>query len=161
MTERDIEFLLDLYQKNYVKGEIRNNESKKRIRHEAKRKHRHLVFDGLLSETKNIKSLHMNNNQIKMVRYLIDEFNLEFQELHRRTSEECIILSFMFYVKMIDQPKINVGSYEICSRHKLTDNVFETIVCRMLLKFMKKCPIVPYHNYNNDEHDRLITTGER
>ena len=154
----DREYLLHLYEKEYVKGERHTNQYKQRIKHESKRKHRHLIFDELLNEA---RILHLNNNQVKVVRYLIDDFNDEFKELHRRLSEEAIILSFMFYVKMIDDPKINITRYRVSTKYELTNQAFETIVCRMLLKFMKRCPIRPYHNYNNDEHEVLIREGKR
>ena len=51
--ERDINFLLNLYEKEYVKGEIRSKETKKKIRYETKRKNRHLIFD----ELRNIRNL--------------------------------------------------------------------------------------------------------
>jgi len=151
--ERDIRFLLNLYEKEYVEGEKHSREYNKKIRNESKRKHRHLLFNELLLEA---EPLQLNNNQIKIVRYLIDDFNEEFKILHGNASEEAIILTFMFYVKIIETPRIKLGQYKITTTYKLTNSVFETIVCRMLLKFMKKCPIVPYHRYSEDEHEYLL-----
>lgn len=156
--DRDIEFLLGLYEKEYVKGEKHRAEYKLRIKHESKRKNRHLILDGLLNEA---EILNLNKDQIKLVRYLIDDFTDEFQILHRRASEECIILAFMFYVKIIESPRIKIGAYSISNKYNLTNQVFETIVCRMLLKFMKRCPIKPTKNYTKDEHDILIREGRR
>ena len=70
--DRNINFLLNLYEKEYVKGEIRSNQTKKTIRNESKRKHRHLLLDELIIES---EKLQLNPNQIKIVRYLIDDFN--------------------------------------------------------------------------------------
>lgn len=154
--ERDIRFLLNLYEKEYVKGEQRPHETKMRIKHESKRKNRHLILNSLLNEA---APLNLNNDQIRIIRYLIDDFNTDFQELHRRVSEETIILAFIFYMKKVDNPKTRIDSYRISTKYNLTPQVFETIICRMLLKFMKKCPIKPYHNYNKDEHT-LLMKGE-
>lgn len=157
--DRDIRFLLDLYENSaYVKGERHSREYKKKIRDETKRKHRHLIFDELLVEA---ETLHLTRDQIKIVRYLIDDFNDEFKQLHRNASEEAVVLAFMFYVKKIITPKTRLSSYRITSKYKLTNNMFETILCRMLLKFMKKCPIVPYRNYGRDEHEHLLKGDER
>ena len=83
--DRDIRFLLDLYENSvYVKGERHSREYKKKIRDETKRKHRHLIFDELLVEA---ETLHLTRSQIKIVRYLIDDFNDEFKQLHRNASE--------------------------------------------------------------------------
>ena len=158
MGERDIPFLLELYENEYVKGEQHSKETKKRIRYESKRKNRHLILDELLTEA---TALQLTKDQIKIIRYLIDEFNTCFKDLHRRVSEETIILAFIFYVKMIDTPKIRIDSYRISTKHHLTNHVFETIVCRMLLQFMKKCPIRPYNDYSKDEHEILIKEGKR
>ena len=157
--DRDIRFLLNLYEKNvYVKGERHGREYKKKIRDETKRKHRHLIFDELLVEA---ETLHLTQDQINIVRYLIDDFNEEFKQLHRNASEEAVVLAFMFYVKKIMAPKTRLSSYKVTSKYKLTNNMFETILCRMLLKFMKKCPIVPYRNYRGDEHEQLLKGDER
>lgn len=156
--ERNIDYLLNLYESQYVQGEATGKEYRNRNRKESKRKNRHLLLDELLNEA---EALHLNRNQIKMIRYLIDEFNDEFQDLHRQASEKTIILAFMFYVKMIDSPRTKLESYKISKTYNLTNNVYETILCRILLKFMKKCPIKPYHNYSKDEHDILIREGRR
>ena len=156
--ERDINFLLDLYEKNYVKGEIRSKESKQKIRYETKRKNRHLIFDELRNEA---DSINLSPNQIKLVRYLIDDFNEDFKNLHRKAKEETVILVFMFYLKKIETPSIRLESYRICGKYGLTNHVFEIIVCRMLLKFMKKCPIVPTNNYSKKDHEILLREGKR
>ena len=153
---RDIEFLLNLYEQEYVKGERRSPESQRKIRYESWRKHRHLIFDELLLEI----PIELNTNQIKVIRYMIDEFNDDFKKLHRRSSDECIILAFMFYLIKIETPKIRLGDYRICSKYGLTDTVFEVILCRLLLSFMKKCPIVPHQTYG-ENHDALVREGRR
>lgn len=157
-NNRDINYLLNKYDAQYVKGERVSSAMRNKNRIESKRKHRHLLLDSLKNEA---EKLNLNNSQLLIVRYLIDEFNTEFQQLHRKASEEAIILAFMFYVKMIDEPRTQIGKYRISTKYNLTDKVYEIILCRMLLKFMKKCPIRPYGSYNNDEHDILIREGRR
>ena len=157
-NNRPLNYLLQKYNNQYVKGEKISNTLRNKNRTESKRKHRHLLLDNLKNEA---EKLNLNNSQIIIVRYLIDEFNKEFQELHRKASEETIILAFMFYVKMIDEPRTRIDKYRVSSKYNLTDKVYEIILCRMLLKFMKKCPIRPYGNYASDEHDILIREGHR
>ena len=158
MSERDIEFLLDKYEKAYVEGERTSNEYQKKSRYERWRKNRHLILDELLLEANGVT---LSNNQIKIIRYLIDEFNENFRSLHYRSSDETIILAFIFYMKKVESPRIRLNNYRICTKYELTDTVFEIITCRLLLHFMKKCPIRPYHNYNNDKHEILIREGKR
>lgn len=153
---RDIEFLLNLYEQEYVKGERRSSESQRKIRYESWRKNRHLLFDELLLEI----PIELNNNQIKVIRYMIDEFNDDFGALHRKSSDECIILAFMFYLIKIKTPGIRLTDYRICTKYGLTDAVFEVILCRLLLSFMGKCRIRP-SSHGKDEHDILSREGKR
>ena len=156
-NERDIRFLLNLYQKEYVKGEVRSKEFDKNIRDEATRKHRHLIFDELVNEI----NTSFNSDQVMMVRYLIDDFNEDFKQLHRKVEDETIILAFMFFLKKLEKPSVRLSDYAVCSKYRLTNDVFEIVLCRMMLKFMKRCPIVPYNRYGKDEHDILVRSGER
>jgi len=157
MTERDIDFLLDLYKDPYVKGEQRSNDTKNKINVESKRKNRHLILDELLLEA---KILVLTPNQKQLVRDLIDDFNNDFQNLHRQASEECIILAFIFFVKKLETPRIKLSQYRITKKYKLTDQIFENILCRLTLKFMQRVPIVPRQT-SKDEHDVLVREGKR
>lgn len=163
-----MEYLLGLYEKPYVKGERRSKETNRNLRHEQKRKNRHLIFDELCLELFNdfdelcleAKTLILSPDQKKLVRYLIDEFSSKFKQLHHTASEKCIILAFMFYVKKVENSKIKLQSYRITKKYGLTDQVFEIIVCRLLESFMKKIPIVP-RAHKVDEHDILVREGKR
>ena len=158
MGDRDIKFLLDLYENNnYVKGEEQSRETRRKNKQETKRKNRHLIFDELCLEA---KTLIFTPDQKKIVRYLIDDFNNEFQYLHRKASEECIILAFMFFLKKIENPMIRLESYRITKKYGLTDHVFELIVCRLTLEFMKKTPIKP-RQYTRGNHDVMVREGKR
>ena len=48
--DRPIEYLIAKYEKPYVDGEGKSQETHNRIKQEAKRKNRHLLFDELYSE---------------------------------------------------------------------------------------------------------------
>ena len=154
---RDIQYLLDTYDNAYVKGEQRSKHTKNRIRKESVRKNRHLILDELLLES---KSLMLTPNDKKTVRYLIDVFSDDFKKLHRRTSDEAIILAFIFYLKKIELPSVRLSDYRICNKYGLTDAVFEIILCRIILYYMRKTPIEPV-TYRKDEHDILIREGKR
>ena len=154
---RDIQYLLDTYDNAYVKGEQRSKHTKNRIRKESVRKNRHLILDELLLES---KSLMLTPNDKKTVRYLIDIFSDDFKKLHRRASDEAIILAFIFYLKKIELPSVRLSDYRICNKYGLTDAVFEIILCRIILYYMRKTPIEPV-TYRKDEHDILIREGKR
>lgn len=163
MSDRDIYYLLDLYENklsyesNYVKGERRSTEHNRKRKREEKRRNRHLILDELVLEA---KTLIFTPNQKKLIGYFIDDFNNDFQSLHRRASEECIILAFMFFLKKIDMPEIRLDRYTITKKYGLTDHVFELIICRLLLKVMRRIPIRP-RQHTKDEHEVLIKEGKR
>ena len=168
MENRSLEYILSLYKKPYVKGEIRSKETRKKIRDESKRKDRHLIFDELCLELLNdfdelcleAKTLTLSPNQKLLVRYLIDEFSDNFKELHHTAKKETIILAFMFYTKKIEDSRIKLENYRICKKYDLTDQVFEIIVCRLLDDYMKRVPIVP-REYTKGNHDVLVREGKR
>ena len=174
--DKSIEHLIAKYEKPYVKGEGQSQKTHNQIKQEAKRKNRHLIFDELYSEVQHeelnvnqekfdgllseAKPFTLNNNQIKLVRYLIDTFTNNFKELHGQAKEETIILAFMFYTKKIDEPRLKVSNYRICTRYKLTENVFEIILCRLLLFFMSRSYIRPVR-YHGGDHEILVKEGRR
>ena len=168
MEDRSLEYIIGVYEKPYVPGEIRSKETNKKLRDEKKRKDRHLIFDELCLELFDdfdelcleAKTLTLSPNQKKLVRYLIDEFSDDFKQLHHTAKKETIILGFMFYVKKIENSKIKLQHYRICTKYGLTDQVFEIIVCRLLEDFMKRVPIVP-RSHKIDEHESLIREGRR
>ncbi len=158
MTGRDINFLLDLYEnQTYVKGEKRSPETKRKIKHNTKLKNRYLLLEELLAES---KPLTLNKDQIKLVKYLIKDFNNRFKELHKQCKEETIILAFIFYVKKIEDSRTKVTNWKICKDYGLTDHVFEIILCRLLLEFMQRCPIRPKMT-SKDSHDMMVREGIR
>lgn len=157
MTERDINFLLDLYESEYVKGEKRTTETNRKMRHNKKLKNRYLILDELLFES---KPLTLNNNQKKLVKYLIHDFNNRFKELHKQASEETIILAFIFFVKKTEDSRTKVSNWKICKKYGLTDHVFEIILCRLLLAFMQRCKIRPV-NSPKDMHGTLLKGVKR
>lgn len=162
-NDRDIHYLLNLYENNssyennYVPGEIRSTEHNRKRKREEKRKNRHLIFDELLLEA---KTLIFTPNQKKVIRYFIDDFNNDFQYFHRRASEECIILAFMFFIKKLETPEIRLERYGITKKYGLTDHVFELIICRLALKCLHRIPIRP-RQHTKDNHDILIREGRR
>lgn len=176
MNNRPIEYLIAKYEKPYVKGEKKSQKTHNQIKQEAKRKNRHLIFDELYSEAQQeeldmnqktfdelyseAKPFTLNTNQIKLVRYLIDMFNNKFKELHGQAKEETIILAFMFYAKKIEEPRTRVTNWRICTKYKLTENVFEIILCRLVIFFMDKSYIRPL-KYHGADHEILVREGKR
>ena len=157
LKDRSIEFLLKLYEAPYVKGEKQSKKTRKRIRHNTKLKNRYLILDELLLES---KSLTLTRQQYQLVKDLIRDYNNRFKELHKRAKEKTIILAFIFFTKKIGDSRVNINDWRICKKYELTDQVFEIILCKLVLGFMRRCPIVP-REYGYGDHDALVKEGRR
>lgn len=152
----DYQQLLDKYENNYVPGERRSPEYEKKLRTESILKHRMLLVDELSLEA---KYLILTRNQKDTVKFLVKTFNSNFKSLHRRASDETIILAFIFYIKKLEVPKIQLKNYSITKKYNLTDVVFELILCRLTDYFICTSPLMITMS-EKDNHDMLVRTGD-
>lgn len=148
--------LLKKYEGNYVPGEKRTKQKEKMHKQKQRLAEKHLLADELLSET---KFLIFTECQKEHVHYLIDKFQ-DFRKLHGNCSKEAIILTFIFYVAKINEPKLKLCNYRVTSKYGLTDNVFELIICRLVQALLSESKIVPVGTTKYD-HDVLYRTGQR
>ena len=147
--------LLKKYEK-YVPGEKRSQEYDHQVRLEARLKNRMLIVDELALEA---KYLRLTNSQKQTVKYLVKVFNNDFKSLHRRASDETIILAFIFYMKKLDTPKIQLKNYRITKKYNLTDTIFELILCRVTNYFMLTSPL-HITSCLKDNHEEMVKTGD-
>ena len=152
----DYQLLLDKYNDSYVPGERRSPDYERKQRTESILKHRMLLVDELSLEA---KYLLLSSSQKNTVKFLVKTFNTNFKSLHRRASDEAIILAFIFYIKKLEVPNIQLKNYKITKKYHLTDVVFELILCRLTDHFMSNSP-VHITMTSNDNHDELIKTGD-
>ena len=146
--------LLKKYEKNYVPGEQRKNEKKHKQKQRLREKH--IIADELLCET---KILMFNKYQKEHVHYLIDKFS-DFRKLHGNCSKKVIILTFIFYVAKIQNPRLRLSNYSATTKYGLTDNIFELIICRIVQALLKETPIIPVQTTKYD-NELLSRTGQR
>lgn len=131
------EKLIEKYENNvYVKGEQFTSDYVKELKRKEAIKSRHLTADILFNEV----SFHLNDSEKEQVHYLIDEFQ-NFRKLHGKASNECIILSFIFYVKIKQNTLIRVDEHSICKKYRLTNRVFEIILCKIILQLLQETEI--------------------
>ena len=151
-----IQELLDKYEKSYVPGEKRTLEYDNKLKQESKLKHRMLIVDELSLEA---KFLLLSDSQKNIVKHLVKVFNNDFKKLHRRVSDEAIILAFIFYLKKLDTPKIQLKNYAITKKYNLSDAVFELILCRVTDYYMSNSPLILQQSII-DNHEDLVKTGD-
>jgi len=89
---------------------------------------------------------------------LIDYYHADFKNLHGQAKKEVIILVFIFYVKKIDNPKVNLNNYSVSKKYGLTDPAFKLVICRMFDIFIKNSPMIFYDSTRYD-HEILSRNG--
>lgn len=131
----DIKYLLKKYEKP-TSSERYTRKYKRKLKQEQAIKHRHLLLDGLLNEI----PFHLTNTEISTIRYFIDTVK-NFNNLHRRCSNEAILLAMIFLMRTLTKPKTNVDSYTISKKHGLNNTNFRLIICRLNKEILMSMPI--------------------
>lgn len=139
----DIQTLLDKYDSPYVPGEKRGKCYNKQLQQESRKNRRLVLLDNLINE---MKPLTINSHQKEHLRYLISTYSNSFKKLHGNVGEETIILAFIFYVLKLDNPRVTPHRYKIASKYRLTDSVFETILCRLTYLVLSNSPVTYREN---------------
>ena len=86
--------LLKKYEKP-TKYEKYSNEYQNKINQEMARKNRHLLLDELILEVPFI----VKKSHKETIRMWIDDFNTDFKDFHRQSSNETILLAFIFLLR--------------------------------------------------------------
>lgn len=150
-------YLIDKYQKRVPYEERSLESDKERKRRERLRELKELTLD-LIMECKSYKRLRLTPYQETQVLYLVERFGNNFQMLHGQAKSETIILAFIFYIRLNEEPRIRLKHYAISSKYGLTDNIFEIIICKLASYYMKRMPIVPVMTTSYD-HEILSRNG--
>ena len=145
MSYESIATKIKKYKSGYVNGECRSSEYEARIKQE---KALHAKLD--LADTMfNELPFTFNMNQKDQVKMLITNYK-NFNKLHTKASNEEIILSFIFYIKMqedetirIDNNKRLLKKFIKPQKIDLFHNTFEIILCKLISEYFKNVPILP------------------
>lgn len=151
-------FLIDKYDKQRMPYEDRGKEYDKQRKREERQKELQTLTNELISECENYKRLRLTHYQKERVKYIVKKFGNNFKMLHAKAKSETIILAFIFYIKLNEEPKIKINQYKITSKYGLTDNIFEIIICKLAEYYMQRMPIVPVESTDYD-HEILSKNG--
>ena len=130
-------------------GERYTKEYKRKQRQKQAIKNRHLLLDELLNEI----PFHLTNDQVDIIRYFINTVK-NFNNLHRRCSNETIILAMIFLMRTLTKPKTNVDEYSISKKYGLNNTNFRLIICRLNNEILMSLPIT-IHETKKDNHRYL------
>lgn len=144
----DIKELLIKYDKP-LNGERYSKDYRKQLKQKRAIKHRHLVAGELIREV----PFFVPKSQEKIVRYYIDTVK-NFKKLHKRASNETIILAFIFLQHTLDNPKINIEDYTICKKYNLNNDTFRLIVIRLHNEILNSLPVT-IHESKKDNYEYL------
>lgn len=152
-----IENKIKLYNNSYVKGECRSNEYEARIKQEKRRNIKLDLADTICNELPFTFQQHQKNQ----VKQLINTFP-NFKELHSKSSNEEIILSFIFYVKSLElKNDIDFNTDNITKllekqtkSPELFHKAYNIIKWKITLHYVQKQPILP-HEPEHIDHNIL------
>lgn len=142
---RMIEDKLKLYKNTYVKGECRSKDFERRVKAEKRLNLKLDLADTIFNELPFPFTI-TQKDQVK--HFIITHKN--FNKLHRQASNEEIILSFIFIVKMQENTRIIQKNKKLINKilnnpYKVENfrNTFEIIQLNLLLYYLDKEPILP------------------
>ena len=155
--KRDINYLINLYNKPYVKGEARSKEYERMIGQEKTLEEKKRIAEDLFAEV----SFHLTDYQKQHVHYLIEQYP-DLTELHGNAKTETIILALIFYVRIGINGDIRLDGekYKIIKTYNLKHTTFELIVCRLAFNYFQNVNIIPRHSTNYD-HNILYKGQEK
>ena len=153
MSDRNINYILKKYNNPYSKGEVRTPEYEKQLKQKQSIQDKLDLAETIFNET----PFHLTKNDKEQVRHLIRMYP-NFKTLHKRASNETIILAFIFYTKIPTNTDIKLNNYAITRKYQLTHNTFELIICRLALNYLQQVYIIPYPT--RETNHEILTKGE-
>lgn len=152
----DINTLLKKYQANYVPGERRSNEYDNMIRQQNTLSDNIHLLHQLNQELPT--TLTLNKCDLKIAETLAKTFTGNLKTLCRNCKKEVIFLTFLFYIKKMENPLIQLEDYTIFQKYGLTTSIYSLIISRALQHYMHTRPI-PITTTTDYDHEKLIRNG--
>ena len=152
----DINHLLKKYSKSYVPGEKRSSEYDNMIRQKITLNENTHLLHTLNQELPT--TLQLTRCDLKIAENLVAVFNNNLKTLHKNCKTETILLVFLFYIKKLDNPKLQIEDYTILKNYGLTTQIYSLIISRALKYYMENIPI-PIKTTTQYDHEKLIKNG--
>ena len=137
---KHINHLLKKYSKPYTPGEQTTTHYNTQIKQQQRLKDKENTAQQLFQET----PFHLTQHEKQQVIHVIHTYT-NFKKLHRKASNETIILAFIFYIKMSNK-QIKLDRYTITTKYQLTHTTFELIICRLVKNHFQNTYITPTTN---------------
>jgi len=137
------------------KYEQTSKEYNKRQRTEYNLKLRQSILSEILNEI----PFHITEIQTQQIRYWITMFNEDFKNFHRQSSNETILLAFIFIQQKQVNKRINVEQYSISKKYNLTTPIFETTQNELIFQLMRTTPL--QYNQKKVLDNSILQKGKR
>ena len=137
-----IQKLLNKYDKAYTPWEQRSKEYNNTIHKQYKYRNRIETLNKLNTELP--YSIKLNKHEKEVTTSIIQTFNTDIKHLHRRATEEQIILAIIYTIKKRIKPEITLdeNKYPIFTKYGLTYPILTTILSRLCNYYMLHNPQV-------------------
>jgi len=104
----------------------------KKQKQQQRLRHRYLILDQLINEI----PFHITTQQITEIKTWLRRFNPYFREFHKNSSNETIILAFIFIQYKHKNPRVNIEKYSISEKYDLNTSKFTLIQNRLIFYLM-------------------------
>lgn len=155
---KNINTLLKKYSKSYVPGEQRSPEYDNMIRQKITLNDNIHLLHELNQELP--ETLQLNQCDLRLIETLLVKFQGNLNRLHRQSKTEAILLSFLFYINKIENPRIQIENYTIFKKYGLTTQIYTIIITRVCDYYIRERPM-PITTTTDYDHDKLIRNGGR
>ena len=152
----NITHLLKKYSKSYVPGEQRSIEYDNMIRQKITLNDNIHLLHQLNTELP--ETLTLNKCDLRIAENLVATFNNNLKLLHKQAKTETILLTFLFYLKKMENPKLQIEDYTILKTYGLTTPIYSLIISRAFMYYMEHVP-VSITTTTQYDHEKLIKNG--
>jgi len=154
---KNIEQLLKKYSKPYVPGEKWSKEYDKMIHQNMNLQDNITLLHQLNQELPN--TLQLNKCDLRIAENLAKTFHGNLKLLHKTAKKEVIYLVFLFYLKKMENPLLQIEDYSIFKKYGLTTQIYSLIISRAFRYYMEHVPVAMETTTDYD-HEKLIRNGD-
>jgi len=117
----------------FNKNEKHTPDYNRKQKQQQRLRHRYLILDQLINEI----PFHITTQQTTEIKRWLERFNPYFREFHKNSSNETIILAFIFIQYKYRNPRVTIEKYSISQKYDLTTTKFTLIQNRLIFYLMR------------------------
>ena len=103
--------------------------------------------------------LQLNRCDLRIAETLAQIFHGHLKTLCRNCKKELIYLTFIFYLRKMDNPLMQIEDHSILVEYGLNTQLYSLIISRAFKYYMEHTPI-PITTTTDYDHEKLIRNGK-